>query len=39
MRGALKVNGDMTALHRILPLTDDQPFVDLLRTVAARTEF
>ena len=39
MRGALKVNGDIGALHRILPLTDDQRFVGLLRTLAAQTEF
>ena len=39
MRGALKVSGNMSALYRILPLTDDQPFIELLRTVAARTEF
>jgi putative sterol carrier protein len=39
MRGELKVDGDMAAMHRILPLTDDVPFVSLLATLAADTRF
>lgn len=39
MRGDLKVNGDMGVMHRVLPLTDDQPFIDALDGLAATTAF
>ncbi len=39
MRGQLKVDGDMAAMHRILPLTADVAFVSLLAGLAADTRF
>lgn len=38
MQGRLKVNGDMPAMHRLLPLTARGSFDDLLERVAAATE-
>jgi hypothetical protein len=39
MRGELKVNGDMGAMHRLLPLTAEPGFVAMLSAVAAQTDF
>lgn len=38
MRGTLKVNGDMGSMHRLLPLTAQEPFQKFLERLAARTE-
>lgn len=37
MRGQLKVNGDMAAMHRLLPLTATDDFAALLGDLAAET--
>ena len=39
MRGELKVNGDMGAMHRLLPLTGEPGFVAMLAELAAETDF